>query len=50
MSQVKEQDEIPEKQLSEMEIGKRIQNNISEYDPGFQKKNGGKDGEDTINV
>ena len=45
MSQMKEQDKYPEKQLNEMKIGtlpkkkKRIQKNDSEGDPGSQKKN-----------
>ena len=47
MSEIKEQDKTPEKQLNEVEIGnlpeKRIQNNDSEDDPGSWKKNGDKD-------
>ena len=41
MYQMKEQDKTPEKQLNEVEIGNlpenRIQNNVSEDDPGPQK-------------
>ena len=43
MSQMKEQDKSPGKQLNEVEIGnlpERIQNNDSEDDPGSWKKNG----------
>ena len=40
MSQMKEHDKTPEKQLNSR---KRIQNNDSEDDPGPWKKNGGKD-------
>ena len=46
MSQMKEQDTAPEKQLNEVEIGnlpEKIQNNYSEHDPGSREKNGGKD-------
>ena len=54
MYQMKEQDETPEKQLNEVDIGnlpkKRIQNNYSEDDPGPRKKNGDKDREDARNV
>ena len=43
MSQMKEQDKIPEKQLTVVEKGnlpkKRIQNNDSENDPGSWEKN-----------
>ena len=49
MSQMKEQDKSPERQLNEMEIGtsqkkkkKKNQNNDSEDNSGSQKKNGGK--------
>ena len=50
---MKEQDETPEKQLNEVEIGslpKKVQNNDNEDDPGPRKKNGGKDREDGRNV
>ena len=51
---MKEQDKTPEKQLSKEEIGnllgKKIQSNNREDDPGSQKKNGGTDQEDTRNV
>ena len=54
MSQMKEQDKTPEKQVNEngdrQPSGKRIQNNDSEDDPGPQKKNGGKDREDARTV
>ena len=53
MHHMKEQDKISKKQLNEVEIGnlpERIQNNDTQDDPGSQKKNGGKDGEDARNV
>ena len=54
MYKIKKQDKTPEKQLNEVEISnlpeKRIQNNDSEDDPGPQKKNRGKDLEDTRNI
>ena len=40
---MKEQDKIPEEQLSEVEIAKTIQNNDSEDDPRSGKKTGGRD-------
>ena len=43
---MKEQDKTPEKQLSEVQIGNLLEKELSndnEYDPGSQKKNGGKD-------
>ena len=55
MYQMKEQDKTLEKQLNEVKIDrqpsrKRTQNHDSQDDPGPQKKNGGKDGEDARNV
>ena len=48
---MKEQHKTSEKQLNEVETGrKRIQNNDSVDDPGPQKKNRGKDQEDARNV
>ena len=51
---MKEQNKTPGKQLNEggdrQPFRKRIQNNDNEDDPGPQKKNGGKDREDTRNV
>ena len=45
MSQMKGQDKIPEKHLSEdrRPCRKRIQNNDCEDGPGSQEKNGGKE-------
>ena len=49
MSQKKEQDKTPENKTKhyvkwrQASSGKRFQNNDSEDDPGYWKKNGGKD-------
>ena len=57
ISQMKEQDKTPEKQLNEVEIGnflkkKKITIMIVKMIQGLRKKkkNGGKDGEDARNV
>ena len=52
ISQMKEQDKTPEKQLNgdRQPSRKIIQNNDREDDPGPWKKNGGKDQEDARNI